>query len=292
MWSCPVCGKENPTMVCGNCSFDGSCDYERYPTITRYPAGKAVFSRQKEADNSALRCPNCGSKAFSLLVAEQRIECLQCGIIFDQNVIKENESAPDAMGGKAELVVAEAATVSEEIPAEETIKEKYPRWLIWAIGMIVMITVAVIAIVLLCVPSGWETENGATCYYDNMQRVTGLQSIDGKTYYFDDEGIMQIGWQTIAGDTYYFSIAGAMQTGRQHIDGDTYYFDIDGHMQTAWQTIDGDTYFFDADGSMHTGWQNLGTAWYYFDQDGRMLTGTQVIDGETYEFGAYGTLVE
>ena len=39
-------------------------------------------------------------------------------------------------------------------------------------------------------PVGWQTENGKTCYYDlSGSKVTGLKSIDGKLYYFDDNGV-------------------------------------------------------------------------------------------------------
>ena len=39
-------------------------------------------------------------------------------------------------------------------------------------------------------PVGWQTENGKTVYYDiNGNKVTGLKSIDGKLYYFDDSGV-------------------------------------------------------------------------------------------------------
>lgn len=36
---CPVCDKENQTMVCPQCGFDGSTDYRTYPTLG--PVGKA-----------------------------------------------------------------------------------------------------------------------------------------------------------------------------------------------------------------------------------------------------------
>ena len=41
--------------------------------------------------------------------------------------------------------------------------------------------------------SGWRTENGKTYYYaqDTHKKVTGLRSIDGKLYYFNDKGVKQ-----------------------------------------------------------------------------------------------------
>lgn len=41
--------------------------------------------------------------------------------------------------------------------------------------------------------SGWRTENGKTYYYaqSTNKKVTGIQSIDGKLYYFDANGVKQ-----------------------------------------------------------------------------------------------------
>lgn len=36
-YQCPVCGKENVTLLCGGCGFDGSRDYNKYPTLQRVP---------------------------------------------------------------------------------------------------------------------------------------------------------------------------------------------------------------------------------------------------------------
>ncbi len=39
-------------------------------------------------------------------------------------------------------------------------------------------------------PVGWQTVNGKTYYYDTQGvKVTGLKQIDGKLYYFDDSGV-------------------------------------------------------------------------------------------------------
>ncbi len=47
-----------------------------------------------------------------------------------------------------------------------------------------------------------------TKYYTVMGRKTaGLRTIDGKSYYFDKQGIQRTGWQEYQGDYYFFKIA-------------------------------------------------------------------------------------
>jgi YHS domain-containing protein len=63
---------------------------------------------------------------------------------------------------------------------------------------------------------GLVTNNGKTVYYDeNGMPVTGWKEVDGKTYYFSE-------------DTYY------ALTGKQTIDGETYYFDENGVLDPDW----------------------------------------------------------
>lgn len=55
MWKCPVCGAEAPTVtICARCGFDGSRDYEHYPTVftavsaRNIQALRAEWERQKQ----------------------------------------------------------------------------------------------------------------------------------------------------------------------------------------------------------------------------------------------------
>ncbi|MBR1763821.1 MAG: hypothetical protein IJ746_00320 [Ruminococcus sp.] len=50
----------------------------------------------------------------------------------------------------------------------------------------------------------WKTEEGLVRYYIGGDAVTGLVSVDGSTYYFDEDGVMQTGWQKIEDDYYCF----------------------------------------------------------------------------------------
>ena len=47
--------------------------------------------------------------------------------------------------------------------------------------------------------------------FKNGSRVTGLQTIDNKQYYFGPDGFMQTGWVDIGGAKYYANKSGALQ---------------------------------------------------------------------------------
>ena len=158
---------------------------------------------------------------------------------------------------------------------------------------------------------GWFSD-GAYKYYlavEDGHRVSGMQIIDGKNYYFDANGRMLIGYQTINGATYLFDADGSMHTGwyqngviNQYfgadgvmavgatvIDGKTYTFDATGNMQVGLTTIGTATYFINADGSLYTGLFNDGVHVYYFNEDGtRLENATLEVNGVTFTFDAQG----
>ena len=58
MWKCPVCGAEAPTVtICAQCGFDGSRDYEHYPTVSKVANARSIqalraeWARQKRPQN-------------------------------------------------------------------------------------------------------------------------------------------------------------------------------------------------------------------------------------------------
>lgn len=83
----------------------------------------------------------------------------------------------------------------------------------------------------------------------------------------------------------------------QEIDGKNYYFNEDGHMQTGMLELDGATYYLgeEGDGIMKTGWIELenededldqDTVWHFFDNSGRMVMNQidRKINGSYYTF--------
>ena len=53
----------------------------------------------------------------------------------------------------------------------------------------------------------WKVHNGYVYYKENGKRATGLVTINGKTYLFDDQGRQKVGWQRYKGKYRYFKIA-------------------------------------------------------------------------------------
>jgi len=174
-------------------------------------------------------------------------------------------------------------------------------------------------IIPMLIKNGWFTENGNTCYYVDGEKITSkLYEIDGKKYYFGDNGemftgwhegwresegtttiyrfyfgdngVMRTGWQKIGKKWYYFNSSGAMQTGWQKLSGKWYYFDADGIMQTGWQKISKKWYYFNSSGARQTGWQKISNKWYYFNSSGVMLTGWQKISNKWYYFESSGAM--
>ena len=90
MWKCPVCEEISNTMLCENCGFDGSRDYEHYPSFAPVGAAAKAISEQREiwnrqfADN--LRCGSCGERRFVIGLSNGAIRCFNCGteIGYDQ----------------------------------------------------------------------------------------------------------------------------------------------------------------------------------------------------------------
>ena len=143
-----------------------------------------------------------------------------------------------------------------------------------------------------------------------------LAIINGKTYYFDDKGIMQTGSRVVNGVSLYFDSTGAlsvelrplswnkignkwyyldenknMTIGFKEIDGKMYYFNESGEMGTNWQYTLQKWYYFSASGEMKRGWLKDAGKWYYLDpKTGEMATGLKKIDGKQYRFNDGGIM--
>lgn len=158
-------------------------------------------------------------------------------------------------------------------------------------AVICMTAAAVLSASASCFAAEWkETDKGMTYINDSGKAVTGMQEIDGKTYYFNSKGIMKKGWlSTKSGKKYYFNSDGTMRTGWLKLKSGKYYFSKKGVMQTGSVKIDRDYYYFDDEGVMLTGWQNVdGTDYYYCTDGKRAVNKTVTIDGKKVKFDSKG----
>ena len=151
---------------------------------------------------------------------------------------------------------------------------------------------------------------------DNAKMETGIQKINNKTYYLNEQhdgtyGAMKTGWQYVDGNWYGFKGDGSAYTGWNYLHGNWYYMNpetavlesgiqkinnnfyylndkadgIFGAMRTGWQYVDGHWYGFKDDGSAYLGWQNLGGNTYYFKpENAQMASGDTLISGNYYYF--------
>ena len=81
--------------------------------------------------------------------------------------------------------------------------------------------------------------------------ASGVWTSSGSDWLFMVDGKAYTGWLTDTdGKTYYFNKDGIMQTGWVDADGKRYYMDLDGIMQTGVVTVDGKSYELLDDGSL------------------------------------------
>ena len=161
------------------------------------------------------------------------------------------------------------------------------------------------------------TKRGAVYFItEDGETLTGLNKIDGTTYYFNEKGKMiKSDYVTVDGETYYFDKSGAMVTGFLDKLTATYYFDENGHqvkasifeadgykfyanekgkiVKTDFVTVGDNTYYFDGDGHMVKGFMTRWFALYYFDENGVLYKDTNfTVDGVTYTANSKGKLTK
>ncbi|MDM8220656.1 peptidoglycan amidohydrolase family protein [Limosilactobacillus mucosae] len=139
--------------------------------------------------------------------------------------------------------------------------------------------------------------SGKTVYYNAQgQMQYGLQTINGKIYYFNPwSGEMYAGKEAqINGKWYNFTSDGSASTGFTKLaSGKTVYYNAQGQMQYGLQTINGKIYYFNPwSGEMYAGKEaQINGKWYNFTSDGSASTGfTKLASGKTVYYNAQGQM--
>lgn len=129
--------------------------------------------------------------------------------------------------------------------------------------------------------TGWQNIGGYRYYYDNDGKpLTGLQTIEDKTYLFNEKGQLGYGFLYLGNNvvSYFDPITGSQLTGKQFIHGSWRNIDeqtgLNCGLTEVLESGKTNTYYYDNyDGGLHTGQQYVNNSWHFFDEDtGRMYT--------------------
>lgn len=133
---------------------------------------------------------------------------------------------------------------------------------------------------------GWVTDNNETRYYDTENHfVTGMNTIEGKKYYFNNDGVLQSGILKIGKAYYYADGKGAIRTakGRFRWKSNTYYCNKGGKLTTKKMVKSGKYYYyFDSAAKAKT------KAFKYHDVTIRPNKKTGAITKKQYRRASYG----
>ena len=150
--------------------------------------------------------------------------------------------------------------------------------------------------------AGWIQTNGKWLYQhkDGTYTKNDFETIEGHTYYFDENGYMVTGWQKINNKDYFFNASGFMVKdtwqGAYYLgkDGvmltkaftpDGYYVGSDGvYVRNQKVTVDGKDYYLNADGKVA---KNQWAGDYYLDGNGNVSKNTWVGNYWCGEDGKY-----
>lgn len=129
--------------------------------------------------------------------------------------------------------------------------------------------------------TGWQNIGGYRYYYDNDGKpLTGLQTIEDKTYLFNDKGQLGYGFLHLGNNvvSYFDPITGSQLTGKQFIHGSWRNIDeqtgLNCGLTEVLESGKTNTYYYDNyDGGLRTGQQYVNNSWHFFDEEtGRMYT--------------------
>ena len=141
-----------------------------------------------------------------------------------------------------------------------------------------------------------QLSDGTVRYFDPATNlmVTGEKVIDGNSYLFDSEGVLQTGLQEVNGvKRYYSTETGMMTTGWFELAGSgdaqggkCYASPENGAIASGLTVIDGKQYFFDKqNGFLTTGWMDIDGDRYFFNEGtGEGADGIIEMDGDRYGF--------
>lgn len=139
--------------------------------------------------------------------------------------------------------------------------------------------------------TGWQTINGQTYYYDeNGEMQTGWLTYNDQLYYFQSNGQMKTGWLKLSNKWYYFNSDGSAAIGKKKIGNQWYLFNNNGIMTVGWGKYENIWYYANSNGYLKHGWLSLNNSWYYLNSDYEMQTGWITLSGKKYYLNSSGVM--
>ncbi len=155
-------------------------------------------------------------------------------------------------------------------------------------------------------PFGWSFNDEGWSYTNTSGEVcrNKIYTIEGKKYFFNQNGIMKTGVHKYGGKLYYFSEsesspekglgAMALYVGWKKIGSCTYFFNSNNSLATGWKNISKKTFYFNENGKMKIGWMSKGKKKFYFKTTGKLglkgkaYTGWNIINKKKFYFYSKG----
>lgn len=140
--------------------------------------------------------------------------------------------------------------------------------------------------------TGFQTIDGKSYIYnDNGELLTGYVDYNGQKYYADNNGILKSGWIKLGDVWRYFDPVNSYCEVEGETTDNYWYYLSDGRIsyfdkktslvKNSWKTLNKQKYYFDDQGFAVKGWYQDGSYWYYANEIGQMVKGVCTIgEGE------------
>ena len=127
---CPVCGRENETLQCIGCGFDGSRDYEQLPTLCQIPDRQMAISARIETRKDLVICTQCGGDSFRISRKRGCI-CVSCDTAVEIGLATKPEMklpAPREQSVHRGMIAAGYDNTVGILPEGRVVVAGYHRW--------------------------------------------------------------------------------------------------------------------------------------------------------------------
>lgn len=129
MFICPVCGKENETLVCKECGYDMSGNYEKFPTLSlikKTPNSIEFLKKEYNKKFEGLyKCPVCGKTNFNYVLADRLLVCSECKNPLEDIICSKKRKINTDFRKINEKLSRSKGTNSDKTPVNDNTKDNF-----------------------------------------------------------------------------------------------------------------------------------------------------------------------